>query len=611
MTVLRVNTIAGIGTTTFGPTFGGNLEFNSQNYIVLPKGSSTQQGVLRETVDVVGTGGTFYDNLVLAMPFNQATGLRDVSSRNRNPGAYGDVSISSTISKYYGSSARFDGSGDYLSLESSQDWNFRGLNWTVECWIYYVSGTHIPIYTQLQSLDSNSNRLQLSINSVSSGIGSWTSYAESSAGAVLFNINQTASISTNTWTHVAFVRSGETFYIFKDGSLVISNTDSDSLEDISRSSYIGVHRIGGALQYFNGHIQDLRVYKGIAKYTANFTPPDRIAEVGVGFTAGQLRYNTDSNLPELYDGNQWVQLSVSQVELGIGANTEPGARGVFGGGYGPGVYRKNIDYINISSTGNALNFGNLTANAFGAAAVASSTRGVFGMKETSSGAYSNIIDYVTISSTGDAIDFGDLSAAKRSGAACSSATRGVFAGGQPGVASINVIEYITISATGNAVDFGDLTPTLPEGFGGNIASPVRGIFAGGTSTNNIEFITIATLGNAQDFGDLTTGKQTSGCSNSTRGLFIGSGPSQTNAIEYLTIATLGNTVNFGSLTGVRGNGSACASATRGIYAGGSTPTFLNTIEYVTILTQGNSVDFGDLTVVNITMGACSNAHGGL
>ena len=112
--------------------------------------------------------------------------------------------------------------------------------------------------------------------------------------------------------------------------------------------------------------------------------------------------------------------------------------------------------------------------------------------------------------------------------------------------------------------------------------------AGGASTNNIEFITIATLGNAQDFGDLTTGKQTAGCSNSTRGLFIGSGPTLTNVIEYLTIATTGNAVNFGSLTGVRGNGSACASATRGVYAGGTTPTYVNIIEYVNTCVYLNS-----------------------
>jgi len=112
MTILRTNTIAGVGTTTFGPTLSGNLEFNSQNYVVLPKGTSTQEGVLRTTADVVGTGGTYYDNLVLAMPFNAATGLTDVSSRNRNPAAYGNVAISTAQSKYYGSSAYFYGSSD-------------------------------------------------------------------------------------------------------------------------------------------------------------------------------------------------------------------------------------------------------------------------------------------------------------------------------------------------------------------------------------------------------------------------------------------------------------------------------------------------------------------
>lgn len=359
------------------------------------------------------------------------------------------------------------------------------------------------------------------------------------------------------------------------------------------------------------------VFDGVTKFDTQgyVVPPVGITSnrtlVGVTTAQGSIRFNTDSQKLEFYAQDQWWEMVIDTPSLGVAANTGAGARGVFGGGLSPGVYRRNIDYINISSAGNALNFGNLTANAFGAAAVASSTRGVFGMKETGPGAYSNIIDYVTISSTGDAIDFGDLSAAKRSGAACSNATRGIFAGGQPGGGSINVIEYITISATGNAVDFGDLTPTLPEGFGGNIASSTRGIFAGGASTNNIEFITIATLGNAQDFGDLTTGKQTSGCSNSTRGLFIGSGPTLTNIIEYLTIATTGNAVNFGSLTSAISGGSACASSTRGVYAGGFTPTYVNTIEYVLILTQGNSVDFGDLTVVNIAMGACSNAHGGL
>jgi hypothetical protein len=91
------------------------------------------------------------------------------------------------------------------------------------------------------------------------------------------------------------------------------------------------------LGYFDGYIQDLRIYKGLAKYTANFTPPERIAEIGVGFKTGALRYNTDSNKVELYDGSQWAEVQSSRPDL------NGGARGVFGGGlYGPS--RHNYKY---------------------------------------------------------------------------------------------------------------------------------------------------------------------------------------------------------------------------------------------------------------------------
>lgn len=70
--------------------------------------------------------------------------------------------------------------------------------------------------------------------------------------------------------------------------------------------------------------------------------------------------------------------------------------------------------------------------------------------------YSNVIEYITISSTGNAQDFGDLIAAKVFGVASSSSIRGVFGSGNaPGI--VNVIEYVTISSTGNSIDFGDLS----------------------------------------------------------------------------------------------------------------------------------------------------------
>jgi hypothetical protein len=348
--------------------------------------------------------------------------------------------------------------------------------------------------------------------------------------------------------------------------------------------------------------------------------------VGVGSTAGALRYNTDSNKVELYDGSQWAEVQSSRPDL------NGGARGVFGGSYtyGPSSRPSSnvIDYITISSTGNAIDFGDLTLARGTGGSCASSTRGVFGGGNTGAPASpgaNNTIDYVTISSTGNAQDFGDLTAAREHGVgSCSSSTRMVMGGGT-NPALLQSIEYITIPTTGNSVSFGDLTVAR---YGvASFSSPVRGIFAGSdlgpAYSNVIDYITISTTGNAFDFGDLTNKTTTSspgGCSNSTRGLIAGGvSPvsSQANIIDYITISTLGNSVRFGNLTtnGARRFISGASSATRGIFAGGygagPTHTTTNTIDYITILTQGDAVDFGDLTTSRATNGGLSNAHGGL
>jgi len=333
--------------------------------------------------------------------------------------------------------------------------------------------------------------------------------------------------------------------------------------------------------------------------------------VGLGSTAGALRYNTDSNKVELYDGSQWAEVQSSRPDL------NGGARGVFGGGAATPTYVNNIEYINIQSTGNAIDFGDMSGSVRAHnAACSSATRGLFGGGYTATpGATTNTIDYITISSTGDAVDFGDLTVIGRGfNAACSSSTRGLFAGGRDGGTLYNIIDYVTTASTGNAVDFGALSQTKRRLSA--LSSPTRGVFGAGTTgsnTNVIEFVTISTLGNAQDFGDLiAAANTTASCSSPTRGLFAGGfAPSFVNTIQYITIATTGNAVNFGSLTTTPANLGACSSPTRGVFGGGYTPTLINNIEYVTIQNQGNSVDFGDLIVARQPTGSCSNAHGGL
>ena len=120
---------------------------------------------------------------------------------------------------------------------------------------------------------------------------------------------------------------------------------------------------------------------------------------GISTEIGSIRYNTDSNKMECYVNDKWMIVSVSTPNL------DGGARGLFGGG----------GYPNNQ----------------------------------------NIIDFVTISTLGNATDFGDLNNTAILTGSCSSRTRGLFAGDYP--TASNVIEFVTISSTGNAADLGDLT----------------------------------------------------------------------------------------------------------------------------------------------------------
>ena len=84
---------------------------------------------------------------------------------------------------------------------------------------------------------------------------------------------------------------------------------------------------------------------------------------------GAIRFNTDSSKLETYDGNQWVCVTSDSPEAQTG-----GTRGLIGGGYDSPARISTIDYINVSSTGNAVNFGNMNVSRSSRAAMASRTR---------------------------------------------------------------------------------------------------------------------------------------------------------------------------------------------------------------------------------------------
>jgi hypothetical protein len=307
---------------------------------------------------------------------------------------------------------------------------------------------------------------------------------------------------------------------------------------------------------------------------------------------GMVRFNDDLNTLEFYNGVEWRQFTV----------TGASGRGVFGASV--------LTYVNISSTGNALNFGTSTTSRGALAAFSSTTRGLWSGGYQGSAPNSwNIIDYVTIASEGNAIDFGDLTVSRYFPAGCSSSTRGLTGGGFS--TFTNTIDYVQIATIGNALDFGDLTSARSTN--SSTSSATRGVWGGGQLSNIIDYVTIASLGNAVTFGNLTTvAGQSAGCSSPTRGIFGGRfTPTAINVIDYITFASTGNAVYFGDLTQARAGAAACSSSIRGVFAGGINGSNVNTIDYITIASIGNAQDFGDLSQNFAYNAGCSDSHGGL
>lgn len=297
-------------------------------------------------------------------------------------------------------------------------------------------------------------------------------------------------------------------------------------------------------------------------------------------------------------------------------------RAVIAGGWS-GSEHNTIDYVSITSTGNATDFGDLviTRRNYGGG-IGSTTRGVFtGGYNPSVGPDAPSMDYITFASTGNAADFGDMFLARRQHGMMSNNTRGLSFGD---LGEGNDIEYITIASTGNGTDFGNLTQgttDIPAGSG----SSTRGVMGGGTTsgnvTNVISYITFGSTGNATDFGDLSLARRLLASSSSSTRAIFGGGSSSTSVasfrdeIDYITIASTGNAADFGDLS-VAGQylSSTSGGNTRSIFTGrkpNNSSDGNNVIDYVTIASTGNATDFGDLTVARSQNAATSNSHGGL
>lgn len=277
---------------------------------------------------------------------------------------------------------------------------------------------------------------------------------------------------------------------------------------------------------------------------------------------GAASSNTIEHISISTTGNATDLCDLSQHRAGAGAASNGvNDRGLIARGLDA---NDDVEYLAISYSANAYYFGELSLvrRYLNATSNGTSDRAVFGGGWNGGSNYYNTLDYVTISSSGDAVNFGDLSILSRAPGATSNGTnnRGIFTGGFNEGGAYDIIDYITISSTGDANDFGDLTATRRSLAALSNGTNNRGVFGGGNTggvVNIIEYITITSLGNATNFGDLTVGREYfDACSNGTsnRGVFGGgrdSGAVNSDVMDYVTITSIGDATDFGDLTYAR------------------------------------------------------------
>ena len=273
--------IADLGRNAFNTTIaaatGGLPIYNTDNVNGKTKKSGYRTDSSAGTTD--GTG------LVFALPGDVLDG--DVHHLINTGSSKKTVTVNNTVtvgtedfvsasgyfnneSQFYRQTLRFDGSSDYLTIAApGTDFEFGTGDFTVEYWVYYddTPGNTDYIFDGRSGGGQNST-FTISHDYMSNATGYFGMYQGSSTKMI-----EVLAPQIEEWVHVAFSRASGTLKLFYNGVCMKSVSDSTNISDVAGTCVIGARHNGDDAH--DGSIQDFRVYKGVGKYTSNFTVPSR------------------------------------------------------------------------------------------------------------------------------------------------------------------------------------------------------------------------------------------------------------------------------------------------------------------------------------------------
>lgn len=177
----------------------------------------------------------------------------------------GNAQVSTAQAKFGSSSMLFNGTSDYLSASGNDLHNLPG-DFTIEGWFYTNSTAQQCIVGKW----NNTGNVAWVLNVIPSS--STIQFATGNNGSFVATFNVTATINTGTWYHIAVTRSGTSVRMFLNGTQAGTTQTSSSNLTAANTNALLVGQFQ-ASSYFSGYLDDLRITKGYARYTANFTPP--------------------------------------------------------------------------------------------------------------------------------------------------------------------------------------------------------------------------------------------------------------------------------------------------------------------------------------------------
>jgi len=249
------------GTVRFGTDGGGSsLPYTGyiSNFRINPTTAIYTSGFTPPTAPTTAISGT-------SLLLNMTNGAIFDNAMMNNLETVGAAQISTSVKKYGTGSMYVNGQGNEIICNTNKaNISFGTGDFTIECWMYTGSSSG---QNMLWSFDWFT------------GVGGWAFYLETYLGSGLVFHDGTGqnkaswTWSTNTWYHLVACRSGTSLRLFVDGTQLGSTfTNSTSVNALYDNVKIGsnneTYTIG-----FTGYIDDLRITKGYARYTANFTPP--------------------------------------------------------------------------------------------------------------------------------------------------------------------------------------------------------------------------------------------------------------------------------------------------------------------------------------------------